>query len=250
MTEFEGRLVAVTGAASGIGRAIALRFAAEGATVAAIDRDERGLASVVAELEVMSSAIALPVDLSAEDEVAEMGRVLAERGPVASLVNQAGIIRRGDIRTMTLAEWETIHAVNVTSMFLVCRAVVPGMLEAGGGTIVNCASGAAFSSGRSLAAYTASKGAVLALTRSLAVDFAPTIRANAVCPGLIETPGAYLDTTDEMAASRREAATRTPLARMGTADEVAEAVLFFASRRSSYCSGSALVVDGGKLASA
>ncbi|MFT4284455.1 MAG: SDR family oxidoreductase, partial [Protaetiibacter sp.] len=190
------------------------------------------------------------LDLGDEAAVDGLRDALAPDGPVDVLVNQAGIIRRGDVTTMPFAAWEEIQRTNVASMFLMCRALIPGMLEAGAGVIVNCSSGAAFESGRSLAAYSASKGAVVAFTRSLCVDYGPVIRANAVCPGLIETPGAYLDADDRMRQDRHAAALRTPLQRMGRPDEVADAVLFLASRRSGFCSGSALMVDGGKLAGA
>jgi meso-butanediol dehydrogenase / (S,S)-butanediol dehydrogenase / diacetyl reductase len=169
------------------------------------------------------------------------------------LVNQAGIIWRGPLHEMKLADWVRVQSVNVTGTFLFCRTFVPAMLDNGGGVIINVASGAAFSAGRNLAAYTCSKGAVLALTRALAVDYAPYIRANALCPGLIDTPGSYRFTggpsTSDLVAARRASAEKVPLARYGTSEEVADAAVFLASDESAFCTGSSLVVDGGKLAS-
>lgn len=246
--EFDGRLVVVTGAGSGIGAAIARAFASAGAVVAAVDIDGDSLSGVVD-----SSAgrvVPFAADVSDEDAVSRLRDDIAALGPVHSLVNQAGIIRRAVLTEMEFDQWETIQRVNVSSMFLMTRAFIPGILAAGGGSIVNCSSGAAFESGRDLAAYSASKGAVIALTRSLAVDYGPTIRVNAVCPGLVDTPGAYVGADDQVRASRQAAAERTPLQRMGTPEEVAEVVVFLASDRASFCSGSAVMVDGGKLAGA
>ncbi|WP_158437713.1 SDR family NAD(P)-dependent oxidoreductase [Naasia lichenicola] len=249
--EFSGRRVLVTGAASGIGRAIASGFAREGAELVLVDLDAAGLSSVIAESKAVGADVTSHViDLSDEAAVADLERSVSASGSLDVLVNQAGIIRRGDVQTQSYDEWERIQRTNVTSMFLTCRAFLPGMLQAGGGVIVNCSSGAAFESGRGLAAYSTSKGAVVAFTRSLCVDYGPSVRANAVCPGLIETPGAYVDADEQMRQDRHAAALRTPLRRMGTPAEVADAVLFLASGRSSFCSGTALMVDGGKLAGA
>ncbi|HTL40933.1 MAG TPA: SDR family NAD(P)-dependent oxidoreductase [Pseudolysinimonas sp.] len=246
--ELSGKRVLVTGAASGIGRAIADRFAEEGASLILVDVDGAGLdAAVLAARASGADTVGHVTDLADEDAVAALA---ADVGVIDVLVNQAGIIRRGDVRTQSFADFERIQRVNVASMFLTARAFVPGMIEKGAGVIVNCSSGAAFESGRGLAAYSASKGAVVAFTRALAVDFAPTVRVNAVCPGLIDTPGAYVDADDQMREDREAAARRTPLARMGTPAEVADAVLFLASDRSSFCTGIALMVDGGKLAGA
>lgn len=240
--ELAGQVAVVTGAASGIGAATVDVFVREGARVAALD---------LAADRITPSPAVLPVrcDVAEEDQVAAaLATVDAELGPVDVLVNQAGIVPRGPLREITVAEWDRTMAVNVRSMFLTCRALLPGMVARGRGAVVNCASGAAFTAGRDLAAYTASKGAVLALTRALAVDSAPAVRVNAVCPGLIDTPGPLVGQPPELDASRRRAAAATPLGRLGTPEEVAEAILFLASPRSSFASGSALVLDGGKLA--
>lgn len=233
--ELAGKVAVVTGAASGIGAATTALFAAEGATVLALDVAEVGPAPGVRPVRC---------DVSDEDQVAAaLGRI----GPVDVLVNQAGIVPRGPLVELSVADWDRTMAVNVRSMFLTCRALLPGMAGRGG-AVVNCASGAAFTAGRELAAYTASKGAVLALTRALAVDHAPAVRVNAVCPGLIDTPGPLAGQDPGLDGRRRDAAARTPLARLGTPDEVAQAILWLASPRSSFATGSALVLDGGKLA--
>jgi NAD(P)-dependent dehydrogenase (short-subunit alcohol dehydrogenase family) len=250
--EFDGELVVVTGAASGIGEAIALRFAQEGAAVALVDINAGGLQRVADRITELPAGRCLTfvADVSDERAVYDLVDAVAAHGRVSVLVNQAGIIRRADGVDMPLELWDQVQRTNVTSMFLMCRSFIPRMLADGGGAIVNCSSGAAFESGRDLAAYSASKAAVVAFTRSLAVDYGPTIRSNAVCPGLIETPGAYFDANDTVAQARREAALRVPLARMGMPDEVAEVVVFLASQRARYCSGAAIMVDGGKLAAA
>ena len=238
--ELAGRVAVVTGAASGIGAATVELFVREGARVAALD---------VAGIPPSAGVLPVRCDVAEEDEVAAaLATVAAELGPVDVLVNQAGIIPRGPLSALTVAEWDRTMAVNVRSMFLTCRALVPGMVAAGGGVVVNCASGAAFTAGRELPVYTASKGAVLAFTRALAVDSAPAVRVNAVCPGLIDTPGPLAGQPPALDAGRRRAAAATPLGRLGTPEEVAEAILFLASPRSSFATGSALVLDGGKLA--
>ena len=240
--QLAGRVAVVTGAASGIGAATAALFAAEGARVAALDlHPER----------VAAGPAVLPVgcDVAEEDRVAAALAVVADRlGPLDVLVNKAGVVPRGPLEATTVADWDRTMAANVRSMFLTCRALLPAMAWRGAGAVANCASGAAFTAGRELAAYTASKGAVLALTRALAVDYGPAVWVNAVCPGLIDTPGPLLGQAPELAGQRRAAAGRTPLGRLGTPDEVARAILFLASDAASFATGSALVLDGGKLA--
>jgi NAD(P)-dependent dehydrogenase (short-subunit alcohol dehydrogenase family) len=233
--ELAGKVAVVTGAAGGIGAATAALFAAEGASVLALD---------VAPVAAAPGIRPIACDVSDEDQVAA---ALDGAGPVDVLVNQAGIVPRGPLHTLSVADWDRVMAVNVRSMFLTCRALLPGMSRRGG-TVVNCASGASFAAGRELAAYTASKGAVLALTRALAVDYAPAVRVNAVAPGLIDTPGPLRGQDRGLDARRRSAAAATPLGRLGTPDEVAQAILFLASPRSSFATGSALILDGGSLA--
>lgn len=240
--ELAGRVALVTGAASGIGAATARLLAAEGALVAAVDLHAGRIART-------DRLLPIGCDVAEADQVERaLATVSAELGQVDVLVNQAGIIPRGPLHELTVSEWDRTMAVNVRSVFLTCRVVLPEMVRRGGGVVVNCSSAAAFTAGRDLGVYTATKGAVLALTRSLAVDYAPTVRVNAVCPGLIDTPGPLAGQDPGLAERRRVSAEATPLARLGSAEEIAQAILFLASPQSSFATGSALVIDGGKLA--
>jgi NAD(P)-dependent dehydrogenase (short-subunit alcohol dehydrogenase family) len=244
-----GRVALVTGGGSGIGRAISSRLAGEGAAVLVADRDGESAARTAAEL-VAAGAAASAVQGDVVAEAASMVDAAVERfGGLHICVNNAGVdlpTARSILDTSD-DDWEMTLAVNVTGVFRVSRAAVPAIRRAGGGAIVNVASVAAFVGVHDEAAYAASKGAVVALTRQMAVDFAPEIRVNALCPGMVESP-----TRDRAAAygpvelaRREEWAREQPLARYGTHEEMAKAALFLASDESSFMTGAALVVDGG-----
>jgi 2-keto-3-deoxy-L-fuconate dehydrogenase len=233
----ESRTAIVTGAGRGIGRAVAERFAREGATVFAADlRFEP-------QWPHLSSVRRLETDVTSEEGVR---RLVGEAGAVDILVNNAGIVEHGDVAEADDAQWERIMAVNLRGAVLCCRHVVPGMLERGRGAIVNNASINGIRGNYKLAAYSASKGALVALTRSMALDYAPRgIRVNCVCPGTIEGTGMTADVEDDPQ-MRAALVAKHPMGRLGTAEDVAGAVLFLASDDASFITGLALPVDGGR----
>jgi NAD(P)-dependent dehydrogenase (short-subunit alcohol dehydrogenase family) len=242
----EGKVAVITGAASGIGREAALLFASEGARVCVADVSvERG-EQTAAECR---DAFFHPVDVTDEGSVAALYDAVADRyGGVDVLYNNAGIMppEDGSVLDVDLDTWNRVLAVNLTGVFLCCRHGIPRLLERGGGSVINVASFVALmGAATSQIAYTASKGAVLALSRELAVEFARRgIRVNALCPGPVETPLLmHLFASDPAAYERRRV--HLPPGRLAQAHEVAQAALFLASDESSYVNGAAFLVDGG-----
>ncbi|HEV7524256.1 MAG TPA: SDR family NAD(P)-dependent oxidoreductase [Acidimicrobiia bacterium] len=240
MGELDGQVAIITGGASGIGRATAVRFAAEGAVVAVFDRD--GAAATQVAKEVGGTAHA--VDVRDGDALASAVRAVADaHGRIDVLFNNAG---SGDLRPLHTVDdklWHRLIDVNLTGTFNGMRAVVPIMLEAGRGAIVNNASVSALTPTRNEAAYSAAKAGVVALTKSGALEYGPQVRVNCVAPGHVRTPltavwEQFPDVFDPVAK-------QIPLGRIGHADEIAEVVLFLASGRASYVTGQTLVVDGG-----
>jgi len=231
---FAGKRVLVTGAGSGIGAAVARRLAAAGAEVVVADLEP---AAVADEL----GAHALQLDVRDESQVA------AAMAGLDVLVNGAGIGSTSSAPDTPVEVWDDVFAVNARGTFLCCKHAIPGMAARGGGSIVNVASVAALVGLRNRAAYCASKGAVVALTRALAVDHVGDgIRVNAVCPGTVDTPwvhrlvGEAGETLDDLRA-------RQAMGRLGTPDEIAEAILYLAAAE--FVTGSVLVIDGGLTAS-
>jgi NAD(P)-dependent dehydrogenase (short-subunit alcohol dehydrogenase family) len=249
---FAGRVAVVTGAASGLGRAAAIGLAAEGARVVLFDRDAAGLAETEAACPGAVSVVGDVTSAADHDRVAAAAQPL---GTVSLLATAAGILGPAKpLAEVSEAEWDGLFAVNVKGTWLAVRALLPQMLAAKRGAIVTYASGAGLSGNPTMPAYSASKGAVVLLTRSIAAcHTADGIRANTVCPGPIETPmlrETFAQAGDAAAIAAREAAfrARNPMGRFGTAAEVTEAVLFLLSDAASYITGVALPVDGGKLA--
>ncbi|WP_348789476.1 SDR family oxidoreductase [Leifsonia sp. NPDC080035] len=248
-----GKSAIVTGGAGGIGRATSLALAAEGARVAVVDLQQDAAEAVAEEIRAAGGeAIALGADVSAE---ADVERVVAAAddafGGIDIAFNNAGIIRRTTAVETTVEEWDRVFGVNVRGIFLMCKHVVPIMAAKGKGSIINTGSGWGLKGGGQAISYCASKGAVVNMTRALAIDHGPQgIRVNSVNPGDVNT-GMLRDEArqlgQETGSFLAEAADR-PLRRMGEPSEIAAAVVWLASDESSYVTGSAMVVDGGGIA--
>jgi NAD(P)-dependent dehydrogenase (short-subunit alcohol dehydrogenase family) len=241
----------VTGAGSGIGRASALLFAAEGARVVAADLDEAAAAATVAEIE--GQAVALQVDVADEAATQALAAATIERfGRIDVLFNNAGIAGVGDLEETSLELWEQVMRVNVRGVFLMSRAVVPQMIAQRAGSIVNMSSAIAQTGLARRVSYAASKGAVLALTRSMQVDLAPhNVRVNALMPGTVMTPfverylaESYADPEE----GRRSIRSRQLTGELGVPEDIAYAALYLASDESRFVAGSGLAIDGGLTA--
>ncbi|TCC61133.1 SDR family oxidoreductase [Kribbella pittospori] len=243
MDRFADRCALVTGAGSGIGQQITQQLLDEGARVVGADLDPAG---------VPEGAIALRADVSDEAEVRELVRAAgAELGRIDALFNNAGIGSTTNVLESTVDEWDRVFAVNVRGVFLCTKEVLPQMLSRGGGVIVNTASVAGMIGLRDRASYCASKGAVIALTKQIAVQWAGDgIRCNCVCPGTVDSPWVARLTASapDPAARREELIARQPLGRLGRTDEVAAAALYLASDDAAFVTGTALVIDGGIVA--
>ena len=247
------KVALITGGASGIGRATSLLFAREGATVVIADLNAQAGQAVVNDITQSGGrAWFESADVTRATDCHQMvDRTLREFGKIDILFNNAGIIRRATVLDLSEGDWDRVMAVNVKSIFLLSREVIPHMQKSGGGSIINTASGWGLTGGAKAAVYCASKGAVVLLTKAMAVDHGPQkIRVNCICPGDTDTGMLRSEAQQLGEANDRflaEAAKR-PLGRVGTPEEIARAALYLASDASSFVTGTALVVDGGGLA--
>jgi len=249
LLSLERKVAVVTGAASGLGRGIAIRLAEMGSSIAALDIDEIKGREVTDEI---GNAIFQKCDVrSAADCKAAVEAVIGKWGQIDILCNCAGIAIRKDVVDLTEYEWDRALDVTLKGIYLLSHEVIPQMIRAGGGTIINIGSGWSLKGGPRAASYCAAKGGTVNLTRAMAIDHGKhNIRVNCVCPGDIDTPMLRSECAqlgEDVQQFMREAANR-PLARVGSPDDVANAVLFLVSPMARWITGAALVVDGGGLA--
>lgn len=243
MKRFDGRTVVVTGAGSGIGHQIASQFLADGAIVYAADIDATGCPN---------GSVALAVDVTDEASVrSAMMRAASETGRLDVVCNNAGIGSIADPVLCSVEEWDPVFAVNARGAFLGTKHALPVMLERGSGVIINTASAAGMIGLPDRTAYCASKGAVIALTKQVAVQYAATgVRCNCLCPGTVDSPwvGRLTAEADDPEAARRNLIARQPMGRLGQPAEIAAAVLYLASDYAAFMTGTELVIDGGIIA--
>jgi NAD(P)-dependent dehydrogenase (short-subunit alcohol dehydrogenase family) len=256
MAELDGKVAVVAGGSLGIGRASARRLADAGAAVVLCGHDDASVEDALTELRGAGLEVdGRRADVTVSAEVEGLVRLATERyGAVDILVNSAGIQRYGTVVDTPEEVWDEVLAVNLKGMFLTAKHCVPEMRRRGGGAIVNVASVQAFATQQGVVAYAASKGGVVALTKSIAVDHAAeNIRCNAVCPGSVDTPMLRWAADLFKGDSSQDETVRTwgrshPLGRVARAEEVAEVIAFLAGDRASFVTGAELRVDGGLLA--
>jgi 2-keto-3-deoxy-L-fuconate dehydrogenase len=253
MFQLNGRVVAVTGAGSGIGKAIALLFARQGARVAALDRDLRAAEEVVRAVVVAGGeAHAIAVDVAQSAAVDHAFSQLVDRyGGLSVLVNSAGIAHVGNLLNTSEADFDQLYQVNVKGIFLCARAAMPQLLKAEGASILNLASIASLIALKDRFAYAMTKGAVLTMTRSIAYDYMGKVRCNCLCPARVHTP--FVDQFVAKNYPGREAemmaqlSAYQPIGRMGTPEEVAAFALYLCSDEAAFVTGGAFPIDGGVL---
>ena len=249
MGRLDGKVALITGAASGMGKVAAMLFATEGAAVVVADvTDDVGEATAEAIMGGGGSAAYVNADVSKTSDVEAMiGFAIQRFGALHVLYNNAGVFPPDDGSVLETPEetWDRVMAINLKGVFLGCKYGIPAILDSGGGSIINVASFVALmGAATAQIAYTASKGGVLSMTREIAVEFArKNIRANALCPGPIETPLLAELMSDPVRRERR--LVHIPMGRLGQAYELANAALFLASDESSFVTGSTFLVDGG-----
>lgn len=247
MGRIDGQVAFITGASSGIGHATALRFANEGAKIAGFDIAKPDDAAWQALLDISPDSTFVEGDVRSEESIEAAVRAAVETfGCIDCAVNAAGVSTGGAVGDLDTAEWDRVLDINLKGTFLSCKHVVRKMVEQGSGSIVNLASIEGLEAFEAQAAYTASKGGVVLLTRNMAVDYgAFGLRVNCLCPGLIETPLTAVLQIDELKPIRDKFIASHMLGRAGQPEEVAAAALFLVSDDASFVTGASLVVDGG-----
>jgi NAD(P)-dependent dehydrogenase (short-subunit alcohol dehydrogenase family) len=244
----ENKIAIVTGAGSGIGRGIALAFAREGAKVVVVDWSEEGGKATVEEIKKMErEAVFIKTDISKADEIEEMVQTCLDNfGRIDILVNNAGIVKFSALHETSEEDWDAVLDINLKSVFLASKRVIPEMLKQGKGKIINTASVAGLVGFDKIGPYCASKGGIIALTREMALEYAPqNINVNCIAPGVIKTAM----TKDMLAdpATKEFLENSTPYPRLGEPEDIAQAAVYLASEESDFVNGEVLVVDGGWL---
>ena len=238
----EGKTALITAAGQGIGRASAEAFAKAGASVIATDINETALA----ELEGLDGITASKLDATNPEDIK---RVLAEAGRLDVLFNCAGFVHTGNILESTEEDWDFAFDLNAKAMYRLCKAVLPGMLKQGKGSIINMSSVASSLKGvPNRFVYCASKAAVIGMTKAIAADYVTQgIRCNAICPGTVDSPSLHdrLRATGDYEAAREQFIARQPMGRVGAADEIAALAVYLASDASGFTTGQAHIIDGG-----
>lgn len=253
VTRLSGKVALITGGGTGIGRAIALAFAREGASVAVAGRRLEKLREVISEIQKQGGAgLAMECDVTRAAEVARAVKGTVERfGRLNVLVNNAGTLHASTVEGISEEEWDRLMTVNVKGPFLMSRAVMPEFRKCGGGAIVNIGSVLGLFAVKDRAAYCASKGGVTMLTKAMALDHAhEKIRVNCICPSVVETDlvkGVFNETEQGQAMLKARLAT-IPLGRLGRPEDVAEMAVYLASEESSWLTGAAIPLDGGVTA--
>jgi NAD(P)-dependent dehydrogenase (short-subunit alcohol dehydrogenase family) len=248
----QGKVAIVTGAGTGIGRACALAMAREGARLALVGRRHERLQHLADEIGDSAQAITIAADVSKKADIENLlARTVARFGSINVLLNNAGVLHIGNVEQITEEQWDETFNVNVRGLWMLSRAVLPPMRKAGGGAIINVASVLGINGARNRASYAPSKGAVVLLTKCMAIDHGhENIRVNAICPSFVETDltAAVLRGVPDPQAVRRERITLHPLGRLGQPEDIAGLAVYLASDESSWVTGSVFPVDGGYLA--
>ena len=247
MTKLNRKVAIITGAASGIGASTAKLFAVNGAKVVIADIRKDVALDVANQIRSSGGdAYSIEVDVSDEMQVKEMVQETVERfGALHILFNNAGIASAGSVESLSLADWNRVLAVNLTGTFLCSKYSIPAIKNSGGGAIVTMSSSAGIAAEKNIAAYSASKGGIIMLSRQMALDYARDgIRINCVCPGWIDTPfnDPFIESPE---IHQKTIDTLVPLGRQGVPDDVANAVLYLVSDDSRYVTGTVLTIDGG-----
>jgi NAD(P)-dependent dehydrogenase (short-subunit alcohol dehydrogenase family) len=249
-SRLKGKAIILTGAGTGIGRACALALAREGAKLALVGRRKPLLDDLAHEIGPAATVIAADVSRSGDvDRIVQEAAARLEG--ISVLLNNAGVLYPGTAEQITEAQWDETFAVNLKGLWLLSRAVLPSMRRAGAGSIINMASVLGINGARNRASYAASKGAVVLLTKCMAMDHGPeNIRVNAICPSFIETDltAAVIGLAPDPGSARRERTAAHPIGRLGQPEDIAGLAVYLSSDESSWVTGAAFPVDGGYLA--